>query len=147
MTRKFLAQFVLKNENLYIYYLHYSKVHFKKLFQRMMKRWCWIDAPDHCTIWWVRFLTWSLTFKKMISFNSSLTIKSEFILPHPLINAHFSDVIGQITSARCLHVEKWVICYLKVESEVSRSPQSMVWNALLPIKCQFVSNCHVRSKT
>ena len=156
MTRKFLAQFVLKNENLYIYYLHYSKVHFKKLFQRMLKRWCRIDAPDHWpSIWWVRFLTSSHTFKKVISFNSSLTIKSEFILPHPLINTHFSDVIGPFFE-KTNNLSSLLACrkvsdlrfYLKVESEVvSCLPQSMVWNALLPIKCQFVSNCHVRSKT
>ena len=106
------------------------------------------------TIWWARFLTSSLTFKKVISFNSSLTIKSEFILPHPLINTHFSDVIGPFFE-KTNNLSSLLACrkvsdlrfYLKVESKVSRLPQSMVWNALLPIKCQFVSNCHVRSKT
>ena len=155
MTRKFLAQFVLKNENLYIYYLHYSKVHFKKLFQRMMKRWCRIDAPDH---WpfdeWDFSPDHSLSKKWFHSTHRPLSKVSLFYLA-PLINAHFSDVIGPFcektnTLSSLLACKKVgdLRFHLKVESEmVSCLPQSMVWNALLPIKCQFVSNCHVRSKT
>ena len=152
MTRKILAQFVLKNENLYIYYLHYSKVHFKKLFQRMLKRWCRIDAPDH----WP-FDEWDFSPDHSLS-NFQ---KSDFIqlIAHYQKWVHFNSPLNKCSFFWCYwtnNLNSLLACrkvsdlrfYLKVESEVvSCLLQSMVWNALLPIKCQFVSNCHVRSKT
>ena len=77
-------------------------------------------------------------YQKWVHFNSPLNKCSFFW-------CYWTNNLNSLLACRKVSDLRF---YLKVESEVvSCLPQSMVWNALLPIKCQFVSNCHVRSKT